>query len=72
MRRAVAAIAEGPAAPGAGEGPLARVGPEVGVEDVFVGEEAVAVRAVVHVLAGVHVQVATDVVPGGVGLATDL
>ena len=39
---------------------------------MLVCEEAVAVRAGVHVLAGVHVQVAADVVSRGVGFTTDL
>ena len=42
------------------------------VVDVLVCEEAVAVRTGVHVLAGVHVQVASDVVSRGVSFATDL
>ena len=39
---------------------------------MLVCEESVAVRAGVHVLAGVHVQVAADVVSRGVGFATYL
>ena len=62
MRRAVAAITEGPATSGASERPLTGMSPQVRVEDVLVSEKPVTVRARVHVLAGMHVQVASDVV----------
>ena len=71
VRRTIASIAESSSAPGTRERPLSGVSPEVRVKDVFVGEEPVAVGAGVDVLAGVHVQVAPDVVPGGVSLAAD-
>ena len=44
---------------------------EVGVEHVLVGEKAVTVRTGVDVLAGVHVQVASNVVSGSVGFPTN-